>query len=294
MLHVGRALASLAGKAGIIKVFQDPWLYLAYPEEILRVWHAYGLYKLFFLAWLPIVVWWIGNNFLTRASGLLAVVIFAAMPFLPAFEQRMKPDGVAILFGSLSPPVPARALLRYGRISSFYLACGPARRVLQHQDDHAAPDPDASPGRYPRPVGQARKHRPQNPSSFRGWTYHGQRVFGAESVPGPPPETDFQLLRALHRRSPRRAKRRPEHFQHIRVSPDPLHAFFRRLAEHPGDPRPALGLLAMSVRLPEKSARAASWRVSSSSSCFTSMPSSRTGWSTWITTSIRPRCSWPS
>ena len=121
MLHVGRALASLAGKAGIIKVFQDPWLYVAYPEEILRVWHAYGLYKLFFLAWLPIVVWWIGNNFLTRASGLLAVVIFAAMPFLPAFEQRMKPDGVAILFGSLSL-LYQLAHLRYGRISSFYLA----------------------------------------------------------------------------------------------------------------------------------------------------------------------------
>jgi hypothetical protein len=121
LLHVGKALTSLAGKTGLVKVFEDPLLYLAYPEEMLRIWHAYGLYKLLFIAWLPIVAWWIGNNFLTPRIGLLAALTISLMPFIPAFEQRMKPDSIALVFGLISL-LHQFACARDGRVKSFYWA----------------------------------------------------------------------------------------------------------------------------------------------------------------------------
>lgn len=122
VLHMGRLIMAGLDAVGVVKVFDDPHFYVLYPEEFRRVWQAYGLYKLLFIAFLPIAVYWLGANSFSRRAGITACALIVFMPFLPAFEQRMKPDSISLTLGLLSLLFQLD-FLRGGRKRSYWLAC---------------------------------------------------------------------------------------------------------------------------------------------------------------------------
>lgn len=101
-LLFAQGAAAVGDTLGLVKRFDDPTLYWLYPEELKRAWQFFGMLKLAFLMWLPVVVFWFANNHLSRRSGLIGAALVAAMPFVPGFEQRMKVDSVVIALGLLS------------------------------------------------------------------------------------------------------------------------------------------------------------------------------------------------
>lgn len=96
----GRAFLHLADALGLVRCFDDPWLYVMYPDAYRRVWTAFGLYKaLVFLPWFPLVLYWIGRNHLSEGAGSLAAWMLAVMPFPTGFEARLKTDSPAMILG---------------------------------------------------------------------------------------------------------------------------------------------------------------------------------------------------
>jgi len=123
-LHLGTAVMGIGVELGLLKRFESPRLYWNYPEELLRAWKFFGLYKLFgFLMFLPVVVYWVGNNHLSRNAGIVATVLVAVMPFIPGFEQRMKVDSPALVLGLLSLLFQIQ-YSKWGRDSHLYVAAG--------------------------------------------------------------------------------------------------------------------------------------------------------------------------
>lgn len=121
-LHLGTVAMALGQELGLVKRFESPRLYWNYPEELLQAWKLFGLYKLFgFLMFLPVVVYWIGNNHISRNAGNIATVLVAAMPFIPGFELRMKVDSPAMLLGLVSLLFQIQ-YAKQGRNSHAYLA----------------------------------------------------------------------------------------------------------------------------------------------------------------------------
>ena len=102
-LHLGRAVFVAGDALGLVRTFDSPRLYAVYPEEFQRAWRFFGFYKLsLFTAWLPLAVFWLGRNHFSETVGTLAAWMVAAMPLTAGFEQRMKVDSPAILFGVLA------------------------------------------------------------------------------------------------------------------------------------------------------------------------------------------------
>ena len=99
-LVLGRGIMSLAEYIGIIHIFDEPSLYISYPGEYQRIWIVFGIYKLFLFLWLfPIVVYWVGRNHLSPRAGGIAAWMIVAIPFVTAFDARMKADSPAIITG---------------------------------------------------------------------------------------------------------------------------------------------------------------------------------------------------
>ena len=126
-LLFAQGAAAVGDALGLVKRFDDPTLYWLYPGELKRAWQFFGMLKLAFLVWLPVVVFWFGNNHLSRRSGLVGAAFVAAMPFIPGFEQRMKVDSVVIALGLLSLLFQV-AYARWGRDRD--LLCGAAVLAL--------------------------------------------------------------------------------------------------------------------------------------------------------------------
>jgi hypothetical protein len=102
-VHIARVLLWLGDKIGIIKKIDDPYAYYLYPEEYLKIWKFFGLYKVWvFLIWLPIVIYWIGSRHFSEATGIIASWLVVAIPFITGFEPRNKPDSIAIITGLFS------------------------------------------------------------------------------------------------------------------------------------------------------------------------------------------------
>lgn len=96
----GRAFLHAAGALGFVRCFDDPWLYVMFPEAYHRAWVVFGLYKLLvFMPWLPLVLFWIGRNHMSERAGGLAAWTVAVMPFLTGFEPRLKTDTPAMVLG---------------------------------------------------------------------------------------------------------------------------------------------------------------------------------------------------
>jgi hypothetical protein len=97
---LGRRVMLLAGKLGLVQIFDDPAMYISYPEQYRRIWVAFGIYKLLlFLPWFPLVVYWLGRNHLSPRAGPIATWLLAAAPFVTAFEVRLKTDSPALIAG---------------------------------------------------------------------------------------------------------------------------------------------------------------------------------------------------
>lgn len=119
-IHIARFFLFFAEKAGIVKIFEDPYAYYLYPIEYLKIWKFYGFYKLFlFLIWMPIVVYWIGARHFSKFTGVLAAWFIVLIPFITAFETRIKADSVAITIGLFSILWQLEYLKNYKRIYLF-------------------------------------------------------------------------------------------------------------------------------------------------------------------------------
>ena len=97
-----RVLIRLADWLGVVTRFDEPSLYLLYPEKLIGIWRLVGLYKAALLFCCPVVLFWIGRNFFSERTGLLAAWLMALMPFPLAFEGRGKVDLLAIACGLFS------------------------------------------------------------------------------------------------------------------------------------------------------------------------------------------------
>lgn len=118
-LHLATGAAAIGDALGLVKRFDDKTIYWLYPEELKRAWQFFGMVKLAFIIWLPIVVFWFGNNHFSRRAGLAAAWLVVAMPLIPGFEQRMKVDSVVIGLGLLSMLFQV-AYARWGRTRDLY------------------------------------------------------------------------------------------------------------------------------------------------------------------------------
>ncbi len=97
-----RPLLRLADWLGIVTRFDDPSLYLLYPEKLRGVWKFLNLYKVLLVCWAPVVLYWLGRNFFSERTGQIAAWLMAVMPFPIGFEPRGKLDLLTILLGLLS------------------------------------------------------------------------------------------------------------------------------------------------------------------------------------------------
>lgn len=96
LLHAAKPVMWAASALGIIKLSPDKYFYVSYPDELLRIWQVFAVYKLCILLLLPLSLYWIGRNFAGEAAGTVAAWLVAAMPYATAFELRLKPDGVVL------------------------------------------------------------------------------------------------------------------------------------------------------------------------------------------------------
>lgn len=101
-IYLGRFVLLVAERLGLVTLFSDPSLYLLYPDAYRTVWKTFAVYKAVLLMLVPLVLYWLCTNFFTKLSGIFAVLIFAAMPFVPGFEVRLKVDVLAVAVGLLS------------------------------------------------------------------------------------------------------------------------------------------------------------------------------------------------
>lgn len=97
-----RPLLRLADWLGIVTRFDDPSLYLLYPEKLRGVWQFLNLYKVLLVCWAPVVLYLVGRNVFSERTGLIAAWFMAVMPFPLGFEPRGKLDLLTILLGLLS------------------------------------------------------------------------------------------------------------------------------------------------------------------------------------------------
>jgi hypothetical protein len=102
LLHLAKPVMWLGMKLGWIKRFDDRCLYVLYPNELARIFKLFAFYKLCLLMLLPISIFWLMNNFFSRRAGEIATWFVVGMPFLTAFELRLKPEGVVFALTMLS------------------------------------------------------------------------------------------------------------------------------------------------------------------------------------------------
>ena len=99
----GRAVLHAADALGLVQCFDDPWLYVIFPDAYRRVWTVFGLYKLIvWMPWLPLSLFWLARNHLGKKAGGIAAWLLAVMPFATGFEPRLKADAPAIAAGLLA------------------------------------------------------------------------------------------------------------------------------------------------------------------------------------------------
>ena len=121
LLHLAKPVLWLGSKIGLIKRFDDVYLYVTYPEELARVFKLFSIYKLALLTLLPLSMYWLLANFFSQRAGELAAWLVAAMPFLTGFELRLKPDGLVFALAMLSV-LHQLEFIRSARSRHLYLA----------------------------------------------------------------------------------------------------------------------------------------------------------------------------
>ncbi|MFP5238480.1 MAG: hypothetical protein ACLGQW_01490, partial [Acidobacteriota bacterium] len=103
VLHAARPVMAALDRLGLITRFEDPSLYLLYPQELERAYKAFAVYQLLaFTMWLPLAGWLLLSRHVSRPAGVWAAWLLALTPFLTGFETRLKPDSAALLMGILS------------------------------------------------------------------------------------------------------------------------------------------------------------------------------------------------
>lgn len=123
LLHAAKPVMWAAAKLGLIKRSPDRFFYVAYPEELLKIWQVFAVYKLCILLLLPLSLYWIGSNFISEATGTVAAWLVTAMPYITAFEVRLKPDGVVLAL-TLLAVLHLLEHVRSGRARNLYYATG--------------------------------------------------------------------------------------------------------------------------------------------------------------------------
>lgn len=103
VVHAAKPVLALLDRLGLITRFEDASLYQLYPGELDKAYRAYALYQLLaFTLWLPAAGYLLLSRHVSRRAGVLGAWCLALTPFLALFEQRIKPDTAALLFGLLS------------------------------------------------------------------------------------------------------------------------------------------------------------------------------------------------
>lgn len=96
LLLAAKPVMWAAAGLGFIKLSSDPMFYVAYPEELRKIWQVFAFYKLVLLMLLPLSVYWVGRNFISEATGVIAAWLIVAAPYLTAYELRLKPESIVL------------------------------------------------------------------------------------------------------------------------------------------------------------------------------------------------------